>query len=164
MSPELDKILVEKYPKLFRDRNGDMMKTAMCWGFEHGDGWFWILDNLCDSIQNYIDQNNKWSKEKVQQVIVTQVKEKFGSLCFYFNGGDSYIDGMVSLAENLSYKTCEFCGSMKEVGRTMGWISTICKECFMSSPERINNREWKYDNKIYKSETLIRKEKLHKIN
>ena len=55
MNPKLDGYLVEKYPKIFVDRYGDKMKTAMCWGFQHGDGWFWILDNLCYSIQNYID-------------------------------------------------------------------------------------------------------------
>lgn len=47
MSPELDKILCEKYPLIFKNRWGDVRETAMCWGFEHGDGWFDILDVLC---------------------------------------------------------------------------------------------------------------------
>ena len=47
MREELDKLLCEKYPLLFKDRNADMRTTAMCWGFAHGDGWFNIIDILC---------------------------------------------------------------------------------------------------------------------
>ena len=47
MSPDLDKKLCETYPLLFRDRHGDMRGTAMCWGFEVGDGWYALVDSLC---------------------------------------------------------------------------------------------------------------------
>ena len=59
MKTELDKQLCEKFPKLFVDRNGDMLATAMCWGFEHGDGWFNIIHALCANIQWHIDQSVK---------------------------------------------------------------------------------------------------------
>lgn len=213
MSPELDKYLVEKYPKIFRDRYEDMQKTAMCWGFEHDDGWFWILDNLCKSIQSYIDSNSKkkiiknkfirkvekvlrkmsfkYSKfktirfllkkknsllrkianyiddrsekieiETIPQVIATQVKEKFGGLNFYFNGGDDRIDGMVSFAEDLSYKTCEICGSTKNIGMTQGWLKCICKDCFL---QKSNINTWKHNNKIYIKEQLLRRLKLESL-
>jgi len=60
---------------------------------------------------------------------VTQIKEKFGGLCFYYYGGDDVIDGMVYLAESLSYNICETCGTTKNVGRTKGWVYTICRSC-----------------------------------
>lgn len=47
MRTELDKALVAKYPLIFKDRNGDPRQTLMCFGFEHGDGWYNILDVLC---------------------------------------------------------------------------------------------------------------------
>lgn len=124
MKQELEDKLVEKYPKLFRDINADMTKTCMCWGFECGDGWYWLIDNLCDNIQGYINANNK------KQVIVSQVKEKFGGLRFYVDGGDKLIDGMIWLAEGLSMEICEMCGSTEDVtceGR--GWITTKCTKC-----------------------------------
>jgi len=31
MREELDRKLCEKYPKIFKDRNEPMNKTAMCW-------------------------------------------------------------------------------------------------------------------------------------
>ncbi len=55
MSPELDSKLCEKYPKIFVNRYADMQTTAMCWGFECGDGWYNIINKLCSNIQSHID-------------------------------------------------------------------------------------------------------------
>ena len=166
MNSKLDNYLVTKYPKIFINRYSDMKSTAMCWGFEHNDGWFWILDQLCDSIQSYIDINNKYKEEdKISQVVVDQVKEKFGILNFYYHGGDSHIRGMVSLAESMSANTCEFCGSIENVGRTSGWISTICEECYSSSEPRISQRPWKKnENSTTEFSKELRKIKLDKLD
>ena len=50
MKQELDKLLCEKYPKMMVNRNKNMQETCMCWGFECGDGWFNILDQLMGNI------------------------------------------------------------------------------------------------------------------
>lgn len=126
MKKELDDKLCQKYPKIFADRHADMRTTAMCWGFECNDGWYWLIDQLCDKIQSYIDLNKHL---KISQVIATQVKEKYGGLRFYYIGGDNRIDGYVSFAEHLSYAICEKCGSTENVGRTDGWIYTRCEKC-----------------------------------
>jgi len=70
---------------------------------------------------------------------ITQIKEKFGGLCFYFNGGDDQIWGMVSLAESMSYRTCESCGTTEDVGQTQGWIYTCCRTCYenMDNPMKV---------------------------
>lgn len=54
MREELDAELVKKFPRMFRNRYGDMRETAMCWGFECGDGWYQILLSLCDNIHAHI--------------------------------------------------------------------------------------------------------------
>ena len=149
----------------------------MCWGFECGDGWFNILDQLMSQIQHHIDWKEKQRvgaikynematqakagnfdlfeadmkalpndeyKEKrlgeivagdfrpvpesIPQVTLDQVKEKFGTLRFYYSGGDDYISGMVSLAESLTGVTCESCGNVGE-RRGGGWIHTYCTPC-----------------------------------
>ena len=64
--------------------------------------------------------------EKIQQVVASQVKEKFGGLRFYYSGGDDVIDGMVQLAEALSYVTCEDCGGLGTRNNT-GYIRTTCE-------------------------------------
>jgi hypothetical protein len=134
MRLELDKLLCEKYPKMMVNRNKDMKETCMCWGFECGDGWFNILDQLMSNIQHHIDWNNqnfdKGYKQykQVAQVTLDQVKEKFGTLRFYYTGGDDIIDGMVRMAESMSGCTCEECGNIGK-SRGGGWIHTYCDPC-----------------------------------
>jgi len=126
MKKELDKLLCEKYPKMMVNRNKDMQETCMCWGFECGDGWFNILDQLMGNIQHHIDWKNR-TEEVVAQVTLDQVKEKFGTLRFYYTGGDDYISGLVSMAESMSGITCETCG---KPGTSTGgsWVKTACPE------------------------------------
>jgi hypothetical protein len=117
-------------------------ETLMCWGFECGNGWYQILDSLCANIQHHIDwshKNHKWDleyneknleeqrpvREVVPQVIAMQVKEKFGGLRFYYDGGDDNITGMVRMAESWAAHACEECGNPGK-SRNGGWIKTLC--------------------------------------
>ena len=72
-----------------------------------------------------LEQGLKEPRPIVQQVVIEQVKEKFGSLRFYYQGGDEYISGLVSMAESMAGITCETCGDAGE-GRNGGWIRTLC--------------------------------------
>lgn len=126
MTEEKDRALVAKYPKLFRDRYGNMMETCMCWGFECGDGWYYLIDNLCKCIQSYIDSNHHL--EGNVQIYVTQVKEKYGTLRFYTTGGDDRVEGMIWFAEYLSSAICEECGNPGEIVVKGGWYMTRCPE------------------------------------
>jgi len=66
-------------------------------------------------------------RKVIPQVVAIQVKEKFGTLRFYYNGGDDVIGGMVQMAESMSGVTCEECGNTgKRYGG--GWITTLCAE------------------------------------
>jgi hypothetical protein len=178
MKKELDEALVAKYPKIFKFRHAPMTHTAMCWGFECGDGWYNILDVLCSNIQDHVDHKRNqraralrfnralkralagdirpldmhftfgkketpdaWAlkysndaivKAKFQEVpprmphiTASQVKEKFGGLRFYTNGYTDEVSGMIRMAESMSYRTCEVCGSPGR-SNNYGWISTLC--------------------------------------
>lgn len=61
------------------------------------------------------------------QVVVDQVKEKFGGLRFYYHGGDEKVDGMVRMAESMSEVTCEVCGDKGKISRG-GWLYCSCKK------------------------------------
>lgn len=127
MKQELDELLCKKYPKMMVNRDKPMQETCMCWGFDCGDGWFNILDQLMGNIQHHIDWKNK-NSEVVAQVTLDQVKEKFGTLRFYYSGGDDIIDGMVRMAESMTGVTCESCGNVGE-RRGGGWVHTYCTPC-----------------------------------
>jgi hypothetical protein len=134
MTEERDKTLCAKYPKIFRNRRGDPKQTLMCFGFEHDDGWFDIIDTLCHTIQHHLDWKRGSDKfkgmpdeewDECHQTVAVQVKEKWGGLRFYVSNSDDYIDGAISLAESLSLRTCEQCGAPGRP-RGGGWVRTLC--------------------------------------
>jgi len=115
----------ERFPKMFSQPYG---------GFAVGPGWWPIIESLCATIQSHIDWNNQRAEKypelhykQVTQVIVAQIKEKFGGLRFYYDGGNDIIAGMVSMAEAWAEHTCEECGKPGQ-SRTGGWIKTLCDE------------------------------------
>ena len=120
------------YPKMFADRYG---------GFAVGAGWWPILEALCANIQSHIDWRNRES-ETVPQVVVEQIKEKFGGLRFYYRGGDEQIHGMVRMAEAWADRSCEECGAPGE-RRNGGWIRTLCDQHEAEHQERLRTREMK---------------------
>jgi hypothetical protein len=123
MKKELQDTLFNKYPKIFRQRTLPMAETAMCWGIDTGDGWYKIIDLLCELLQWDIDNNN------YPQIEAVQVKEKFGGLRFYTNWKNDQQSGMIKYAEQLSNYVCEDCGTMEGVTQTKGWIVTLCPKC-----------------------------------
>jgi hypothetical protein len=187
MNQDLDTKLCTDFPKIFRDRNAPMTQTCMCWGFDHGDGWYNIIRNACSLIQSHIDwtrndrartlrfnralrqaiagnraalmrfystggrKPSEWFLNQIEeeiaekkfrkvkpacpQVVATQIKEKFGTLRFYYNGGDDMVDGVVRMAEAMSAVTCETCGNEGKT-RSGGWIRTLCDEHEKAYQER----------------------------
>ncbi|MBN6791551.1 hypothetical protein JRG49_09935 [Pseudomonas fulva] len=102
----------ERYPLLFADPSVDDIYCSR--------GWRGLLFSLCDVLQAHLDRH-----ADVSQVVVAQVKSKFGELHFFYDGGDSYCTGAVALAEQISLKTCEQCGAPgKQIDG--GWVSTLC--------------------------------------
>jgi len=125
MSDEFEKYdafakqMEERFPKMFANPYG---------GFACGEGWWPILEKLCSNIQHHLDWKNKKS-EVVPQVTVAQIKEKFGGLRFYYDGGDDEIRGMVRMAEAWADATCEDCGA-PATKQTSGWIKNVCDKHF----------------------------------
>lgn len=94
----------------------------MYWGIECGDGWYDLLDRLCAKLDAIAKEDGL--EDDLRAV---QVKEKFGGLRFYTNGGNDKIDAVIAEAQNESEHTCEICGKPGEQNRT-GWISIRCSE------------------------------------
>jgi len=140
MRKELEDQLVGKYPKIF-----SQIKS-----FQHGNGWFHIIDALCACIQNECDHNIRELKrinpevteEDIEdlQVRAVQVKEKFGGLRFYIGSGNTEIFGMIRMAEEISFKICEECGSPGK-NRSGGWIKTLCDSCAIASGRKDRGAE-----------------------
>lgn len=122
MSPELEQKLIEKYPSLFRDRTRPPTESLMCYGCDHDDGWYGVIEGMCSLIERHLDgtEDNPYR--------FTQIKEKFGGLRVYDTGGDDYIRGVIDMAENMSYKTCEVTGNPGELCVNGFWMKTLSPE------------------------------------
>ena len=132
MTEKLQNQLYKKFNKIFTQK-----ELSLRWGFECDDGWYELIYSLCDKIQAYIDE------AKCQQVIATQVKEKFGSLRFYtaldlLNEDDviddiddihyDAIQAMIDTASEESLKTCEVTGGHGTLNKRGNWLKTLSKE------------------------------------
>jgi hypothetical protein len=138
MKTELQNELFLKYPKLYVQRYRPHTETLMCFGFACGDGWHTILDNLSAQIQDRIDYLNaegshSYNKSRLSddhvpvRLEACQVKEKYGTLRFYYDGDDSVVEGLVRMAEAMSATTCEICGDVGKL-ETKGWYKVRCEK------------------------------------
>lgn len=120
-------------------------------------GWDWILADL-NAKMKYLDFNYK----------ITQVKEKFGTLRFYYQPLIQkqvvldIMDDVVQNAEQLSATTCELCGNSSRCaiasrgvkydqtvgikysnnGNPNGWLKTLCDTCAEPIGYRASKEEW----------------------
>jgi len=130
MNAEHTKHLIETYPALYRGHTLPITQNLMALGFETGDGWFAIIDQLSADI-------TALDKRDGTTTIATQVKEKFGGLRFYIESGSDTIFDLIDKAEALSERTCEMCGEPGKL-RGKGWVSTMCAKCWTDYMERHN--------------------------
>lgn len=139
MTDDQNNIVLDKYPKIFVKRPNGRGGYYPFW-LECGSGWLPLIETLCRSIQGHVDNQNTSYTYKVKrgeakeedrpdfQVVALQVKEKFGGLRFYTAGNDEYVNGLISMAEAMSYQICERCSNPGKVGGK-GWITTMCEPC-----------------------------------
>jgi len=100
-----------------------------------GEGWSNLLEAMCAHIEHYLKYTGKAIIEDgaepplnghyMHSFYFCQIKEKFGGLRAYFNGGDDFISGVITFAETMSYEICETCGGKGKLRRT-AWNSTLC--------------------------------------
>ena len=119
--------LIGRYPILYQGHEWPLTQNLMAFGFECGDGWFKIIDQLSADI-------TALDKRDGTTTIATQVKEKFGGLRFYIQSGSDAVFALIDEAEALSERTCEMCGEPGKL-RGKGWVSTLCDACWAKNPD-----------------------------
>ena len=87
--------LLEKWNTLFTDNGGKQTLYYL----EIPEGWYPLIDRLCHLIDIHLKREST-----ACPFYVVQIKEKFGGLRFYYEGGDKYIEGLVAMTEAYSYE------------------------------------------------------------
>lgn len=82
MSKNVYEKMMNKYPILYCMRNKSEMETCMCWGIEADFGWYEPLNDLSYKLEIL---NKTFYKANNIRIQADQVKEKYGTLHFYFS-------------------------------------------------------------------------------
>jgi len=140
MTEQQFETLAKRWPDLFQ-KSGDFE-------FSIGEGWFDIVDILCGFLSHDIEtakRRLKYAMEnpdaKFKQSIaeleknvadaleklpvLAQVKEKFGTMRFYVDGGTPEMHNYIEFAEAMTSRTCEVCGDRGK-SRSGGWVRVLC--------------------------------------
>jgi len=80
-----------------------------------GKGWGKLVDKFYDA--------------KPTDVIVSDVKEKYGWLRFYYYNSTTVFDDLADSIEKESSYICDQCGKEGENKEMRGWYSTLCYDC-----------------------------------
>lgn len=112
MREELKEELYQLYPEI--------LGTV---SIEIGNGWYELLKDLCEKLSRTSNPPKAF-----------RIKEKFGGLRFYADGCTSQHHDIIEACQELSYETCEKCGSMEDISieDVNGYLTTICKYCYYS--------------------------------
>jgi hypothetical protein len=95
-----------------------------------GKGWFKLVKPVLEAVDKY----NRDFKENIyndNKIKIVDIKEKFGGLRIYLSYYLPELEILIDKVEELSYKTCEGCGTMNNViiEQTNGWYKTLCDSC-----------------------------------
>ena len=122
MTPALDALLCQRHPQLFQHRHADPQTCAMGWGLQCGDGWFDLIDILCESLQQETEHGD------APQAVAMLVKQKWGRLRFSVESATERQQAMIDLAEALSARLCESCGKPGQMASIRGYRTPRCAE------------------------------------
>lgn len=156
---ELAKDIIEKYvnklQKDYNEKRSDLPGYSMeLFGVECGEGWYGIIAALIKYIEEYNETHSD------EPIIVHQIKEKFGELRFYTNFVTPELDDLIEEAEGIAWNTCETCGSTKNIGHTMGWVSVVCPDCIAKRIENYPNNTIKWSDRGQDNKPAV----VHEIN
>lgn len=158
MSPELEQKLFEKYPVLFRDRDKPVTESCMAFGCEFSNGWYKLLDELCEYITRLSNRtdllklNKKYHTEenkgfiylKRPTISFTQVKEKFGMMRIYWSGNG--VENWEEICAKVHQDDRERAVNKyyDEVQNAIDYVeflsSKVCESC--GQPGKLFNKGW----------------------
>lgn len=156
MKIELENKLAEAFPFMRKketleeqEANGRIDDLYGAFGCECDDGWYDVIYGLCAEIT---EAYKKY--DKPMDIVVDQVKEKYGTLRFYYHhegetvpNAVDYPGGVIRFApinnelrreiagivvkwEEKSAQVCEKCGKAGALRNDLSWVLTLCDDCY----------------------------------
>ena len=129
MSPENTKKLFNAFPNLYAGQELPITQSLMRFGFECNSGWFQLIWDLSEKLEELIIQYKKEYPNEPYYPQAIQVKEKYGTLRFYMTSATTEMWDLIEEAEGKSEEICEICGEPGNLTTSYGWMSVLCDKC-----------------------------------
>lgn len=142
-SKDFDKRIIEQYPNVFHNYNDNEYMRYI----DLPVGWQKVFEGMIEKIELICKLTNI-------KIYILQVKEKFGSLRFYYNldVGDvkdqfskeadvwcDTISDITSCAEYATEYICETCGDYGRIYTDIGWHRCLCKKHYQEIKDQRDN-------------------------
>lgn len=169
MKDDLQKKLADEFSFMYRREslleqkaNGGIHDLYGAFGCAIGDGWYEVLHGLCSDITNTYK-----NAELPVDIVIDQVKEKFGYLRFYYHiEGEEHaihaidflrhsscirfrpgvleihheIANIVQMWEEKSKTVCEGCGKPGVLRMDLQRVLTLCDDCYLSLQDKLKRK------------------------
>ncbi len=93
--------------------------------FACGEGWFQLIWNMLEEIEQHYKQNNA----DINTLIIIDIKEKYGGLRFYVSNVIHDTHDIILKYESKSETICDICGEQGRLHEKNGWIRVLCSKC-----------------------------------
>lgn len=129
MTPEITAKLYQAFPALYRGKDKPLQESCMSRGFECEDGWFDLIWNLSQAIEESA-QASGLSPTHSNWPEAFQVKQKFGRLRMHVLHKTDEMSILIDAASEASQSICEICGATPAHSVVINrWVQTLCSEC-----------------------------------
>ena len=158
MNKQLDEQLCRDFPEIFRDRHGSMATTAMCWGFDVGDGWEPMIRLLCSQIMQPVrrardrvedhermcaetpqDQWSDWMRRELTQEKLDEKRQELARAL-------EQIPVAVQVKEKFGGLRFYISGGDDRVWDLIAWAESlsyhVCQDCSTMRTARLRNHGW----------------------
>ncbi len=149
MQKQLQEALADAFPFMRRGLSmaqqekqlGSICDLYGAFGLEIGDGWYQLIQDMCREIAAAYE-----AEGAAADLVVDQVKEKYGTLRFYYHhkapGTEAQALGCLPVSSELrqtverivddyeekSAHVCELCGKPGSLREDLEWMLTLCDE------------------------------------
>lgn len=134
MTDELENALAEEFPFMrWVPEDGGRWIGIFC---ECEDGWYPLIREMCREIATSFEKTGAPA-----DIVVEQVKQKYGELRFYFRSNNPLIQTIVDKYEDRSGEVCEVCGQPGCLRPDLFWTQTLCGEHYaQKKPDETRRR------------------------
>lgn len=147
-----NKKLIERYPFLLpRSRWTDKVLDNYDYTYTELDsmpnGWrkaFGLM--ICEELREALLKDNM-----LESYRIVDIKEKFGQLRWYDNGGTQEIFDIIRKYEYISEHTCIICGKFDVSLFDDGWVCPYCDKCFIDRKRKEYYRYQDFSDKEFPS-------------